>query len=257
MIEHKRKIPLLIILIVALIVTLSIFIRFTGISETFKYFLMYLVLLFVFFGASVWLNRKWISYIPAVLFAGATLFITVVLGISQGDAGFGRGLYVVLDIVCLFLSAISYLSAILVNRLLINEETFDLRSLFIDYKEYIALVIGLAIFLNNLSKIIRVRYGISYNVEGILVVSFIICSIFAVLIFAIYLISRKKLDLFKSSVIAFLLYLPISLFFNDINKAIVSMCVSFCLIIFQIVFIIKFQKNGVTDDESDTKEDTI
>jgi len=254
--KQKKSLALIIILIVLLIAILTIFIRVVGLASSFKYSLIFLVVLLVSFGISVWLNRKWISYLPTFFFAALSIVFLVLLFISnpnQGD-GFEGFLFVVFIVTSIMLSGISYLSAVLLDRIVINEETFKFQSLFIDYKEYVALAIGIIVLSNNVSIMIILSNVNSYDYLGITLVIVIIATLFLLLCFSIFLIGKKKIDLFKISCVVFIFYIPFSYVIQAMNRIYITMGVSLGLISIQVGLMIYAYNRAVKQNIEDKVE---
>jgi hypothetical protein len=237
--KKKNKISIYVIIIIALIAVLSIFIWSAGLRDTFKYFLLFIVILSVSYGVSVWLNRKWISYLPTAFFAGFAVFFSIMLVIAKNDDGLGRGLYVVLIIAAIFLCAISFLSAILVDHIVSSNEPFEIQLLAKDYKEYIVLAFSIIMVINNISKIPQADSSFDENVPGILLAVVIIFLIYSSITLCIYFLSHKKVDIFKASLLIFIIYILFSYLIQiELLRILLTIGVSFGLAIIQTYLII-------------------
>ena len=241
--KKKNKMSIYIIIIIALIAILSISIRFAGLKDTFRYFLLFLVILSVSYGVSVWLNRKWISYLPTAFFAGLAILFTILLVIAKDDDGLGRGLYVVLIIAALFLCVISFLSAILIDHIVSSKEPFEIQLLAKDYKEYIVLAFSIIMVINNISKIPQADSSFDENIPGILLAIVIIFLIYSSITLCIYFLSHKKIDIFKASLLIYIIYIPFSYLIQiELLRILITIGVSFGLAMIQTYLIIKTKK---------------
>jgi len=173
--------------------------------------------------------------------------------VSKDDVGLGRGLFVIFIIATIFLTGISYLAAVLLDRIVINEETFKLQSLFIDYKEYVALVVGLIFLLNNLSRLIKASNA-SYYIPAIIFILLIFGFLYLISVFIVYFISLRKVDLFKASTVIFAVYIPFSYLITQPYRETITIGLSLVYIFIQTGLLIYIYKKSLTQNIEDEIE---
>ncbi len=214
--KSNLKLSTMIIMVVTGISILSIFIEYTGISGTFGYFLYYAIFLLAFFGISLWLKRDWICYLPAILvIIGSCVGIILLLISNTSSGSFSQSIFIILIIVGIMLSGISYIAAKLFIVYIINNEEIHLIQEFKDQMGLIAVSIGLISLVKLSLTALRLSDNFIYFI--VLMVIFNILIILGVCILALILYAYDMMDERTTwiSLLLFLLFIPISYLIKD------------------------------------------
>lgn len=212
----NMKLSTMLIMVVTEISILVLFVDLTGISGTLKYFLLYFILLLSFFGISLWLKRNWICYLPTILLITFSFVGIILLLIfsSSGDS-FGWALTVILAIIAIILSGISYLSAKLFISYAIQNEDVHLIEEFKDQIETIAISVGIITWLRFVLMVFKESRDFIYILIIILAISFFMVLGTSVLVLILYVFDKIGKKIAWIGLLLFLIYIPVSYLVKD------------------------------------------